>query len=36
MTCPKVILPFSENIVKVPTKEKGVRLIDKQELLPGV
>jgi hypothetical protein len=29
MTCSKVILPFSENIVKVPTKEKGVRLINK-------
>jgi hypothetical protein len=36
MTCPKVIPPFSENIVKVPTKERGVRLADKQELLPGV
>jgi uncharacterized secreted protein with C-terminal beta-propeller domain len=35
MTCPKVILPFSENIVKVPTKERGVRLVDKQELLLG-
>jgi hypothetical protein len=35
MTYPKVIPPFSENI-KVPTKERGVRLVDKQGLLPGV
>jgi hypothetical protein len=28
--------PLSEGIVKIPTREIGVRLIEKQELLPGV
>jgi hypothetical protein len=36
MTCPKSIPPFSESVVKAPTTERSVRLIDKQELLPGV
>ncbi|PNF31840.1 hypothetical protein B7P43_G08901 [Cryptotermes secundus] len=36
MTCSKVVPPFSESVIKVPTKEKGIRLVDKQELLPGV
>jgi hypothetical protein len=36
MTCPNTILPFSESVIKVPTKERGVRFVDKQELLPGV
>jgi hypothetical protein len=30
MTCPKIIPPYSESVVKVPTKERGVRLIDKK------
>jgi hypothetical protein len=35
MTCSNAILAFSESVVKVPTKERGVRFVDKQELLPG-
>jgi hypothetical protein len=35
MTCPSTILPFSESVVKIPTKERGVRFVEKQELLPG-
>jgi hypothetical protein len=36
MTCPNAILPFNESVVKVPSRERGVRLIERQELLPGV
>jgi hypothetical protein len=36
MTCRNTILPFSETVVRVPTRERGVRFVDKQELLPGV
>jgi hypothetical protein len=36
MTRNPALPPLSEGIVKIPTREKGVRLIGKQELLPGV
>jgi hypothetical protein len=36
MTRNLALPPLSEGIVKIPTREKGVRLIEKQELLPGV
>jgi hypothetical protein len=36
MTCPKIILPFSESVVKMPTRERGIRFVEKQELSPGV
>jgi hypothetical protein len=36
MTCSKIILPLSESIVRIPTKERGVRFLEKQELSPGV
>jgi hypothetical protein len=36
MVCPKIILPFSESVVKMPTRERGIRFVDKQELLPGI
>jgi hypothetical protein len=36
MTCSKVIPPLSESLVQIPTTEKGIRFVEKQELLPGV
>jgi hypothetical protein len=36
MTRNPALPPMSEGIVKIPTREKGVRLIEKQELIPGV
>jgi hypothetical protein len=36
MTRNPALPPLSEGIVKMPTKGEGVRLIERQELLPGV
>ena len=29
VTCSKAIPPLSESVVKIPTKEKGIRFVDK-------
>ena len=36
MTCSKAIPPLSGSLVQIPTGEKGIIFVDKQELLPGV
>ena len=36
MTCSKAIPPLSESLVQIPTRENGIRFVDKQELLPGI
>jgi hypothetical protein len=36
MTRNPALPPLSEGVVQIPTKEKGIRLVEKQELLPGV